>query len=163
MKALIRSIMDYGCIAYDTASLSVKSKLDSVQHKAMRICCGAMTGTPATALQVECGQPPLQLRRQRSMADYSLKIKSIHNHSTATILQDSWQNHYGKFKRGRETFSIKVKQTLQSADIDYTNTAARHGAMEADNSKTRPSTTTETANTTMDSHSGQMARNIRLL
>ena len=49
-KALIRSIMDYGCIAYDTASLSVKSKLDSVQYKAMRICCGAMTGTPATAL-----------------------------------------------------------------------------------------------------------------
>jgi len=114
-KALIRSIMDYGCIAYDTASLSVKSKLDSVQYKAMRICCGAMTGTPATSLQVECGQPPSQLM----MADYSLKIKSIPNHSTATILEDSWQNHYGKFKRGRETFSIKVKQTLQSADIDY--------------------------------------------
>jgi len=49
-KALIRSVMDYACVAYDTASLSVKSKLDSVQYKALRICCGAMTGTAAASL-----------------------------------------------------------------------------------------------------------------
>jgi len=92
-------VMVYACIAYDSASLSIKSKLDSIQNKAMRICCGAMTRTPATSLQCECGQPPLHLRRQRMLADYSLKIKSVPNHPTAHTLEDSWHNHYGKFKQ----------------------------------------------------------------
>jgi len=116
-KALIRSVMDYACIAYDSASLSVKSKLDSIQYKAMCICCGAMTGTSATSLQCECGQPPLH-RRQRMLTDYGLKIKSIPNHPTASTLEDSWQNHYGKFKQGREPYGVKVKKILRSAAIE---------------------------------------------
>lgn len=117
-KALIRSVMDYACIAYDTASVSVKSKLDSIQYKAMRICCGAMTGTSATSLQCECGQPPLHLRRQRMLTDFSLKIKSVPDHPAATTLEDCWQNHYGKFKKGREPYRVKVKKILRSADIE---------------------------------------------
>jgi len=116
-KALIRSIMDYACIAYDSASLSVKSKLDAIQYKAMRICCGAMAGTPANSLQGECGQPPLHLRRQRMLADYSLKIQSVPDHPTATTLMDSWHNHYGRFKQGREPYGVKVKSILQLANV----------------------------------------------
>ena len=51
-KALIRSLIDYGCIAYDTASDTVKAKLNVIQAKAMRICCGAMVGSPTSAVQV---------------------------------------------------------------------------------------------------------------
>jgi len=36
-KALIRSLIDYGCTAYDSASQTIKSKLDSIQTKALRI------------------------------------------------------------------------------------------------------------------------------
>ena len=43
-KALIRSILDYEAIAYDSASTSTKEKLDVIQGKALRICYGAMTG-----------------------------------------------------------------------------------------------------------------------
>ena len=57
-KALIRSVIDYGCIAYDTASATTKARLDVIQAKALRICCGAMVGTPKSAVQVECGQLP---------------------------------------------------------------------------------------------------------
>ena len=42
-KALIRSILNYGAIAYDSASTSTKEKLDVIQGNALRICCCAMT------------------------------------------------------------------------------------------------------------------------
>ena len=87
-KPLIRSLIDYGCIAYDTAFQTLKSKLESIQSKALRICCGAMVGTPTAALQVECGQPPLALRRHRMMADYALKVKSI---TGSSVCPNSWR------------------------------------------------------------------------
>jgi len=79
-KALIRSVIDYGSEAYNTASMTIKAKLEVIQAKALRICCGAMIGTPTSALQVEFGQPLLELRRKRMTADYGLKISCIPNH-----------------------------------------------------------------------------------
>jgi len=118
-KALIRSIIDYGSIAYDTASSKVKAKLDVVQSKALRTCCGAMTGTPTSALQVECGQPPLEFRRHRMMADYSLKLHSVPDHPTSSTLDDCWRNHYGKYQPGRKPFAVKVKQIMVEARIHH--------------------------------------------
>jgi len=80
--------IDYGSEAFNTSSLTTKAKLDVIQAKAMRICCGAMTGTPTSALQVECGQPSLEKRRKRMMADYGIKIKCIPNHPTLETLAD---------------------------------------------------------------------------
>ncbi len=48
--ALIRSELDYGSIVYDSAA------------KALRLCCGAFKTTPVSALQVEVGEMPLQIR-----------------------------------------------------------------------------------------------------
>ena len=41
-KALILSVLDYGCQLYDSASPTVKKRLDIVQNQALRICCGAL-------------------------------------------------------------------------------------------------------------------------
>jgi len=49
-KAQISSLIDYGCTDYDTASQTIQSKLDSIQTKALRICCGTVVGKPAAAL-----------------------------------------------------------------------------------------------------------------
>jgi len=123
-KALIRSVIDYGSEAYNTASISTKAKLDVIQAKALRICCGAMIGTPTSALQVECGQPPLEFWRQRMMADYGLKISCVPNHPTTEILTDKWTHHYGKFARGREPFGSVVKEIIQIRDIPTVPPAA---------------------------------------
>ena len=45
-KALIRSVIDYGAIAYDSASASQLAKLDLIQCQALMISTGAMKGTP---------------------------------------------------------------------------------------------------------------------
>ena len=118
-KALIRSIIDYASVAYDTAAQSVKNRLDVVQNKALRICCGAMTGTPAAALQVECGQPPLALRRLRMAADYALKIRSFADHPAASTLEDNWTSYCRTYEYGREPFSIKVGRVFHGANIDH--------------------------------------------
>jgi len=62
-KALIRPLLEYGCEAFDSASDSIKNKLNRVQYQSLKICTGAICRTSLEKLQVECGDPPLQLRR----------------------------------------------------------------------------------------------------
>ena len=78
-KALIRSLLDYEAIAYDSADISTKEKLYLLR---------AMARCARSCLQIECGQPPLSLRRRRMQVDYALKIQSDVNHPTATIMDD---------------------------------------------------------------------------
>ncbi len=59
--ALIRSVLDYGSIVYDSAAKTLL-KLDVIQAQALRLCCGAFKTTPVSALQVEVGEMPLQIR-----------------------------------------------------------------------------------------------------
>ena len=51
--ALITSVLDYGCVAYGSASKTQLSRLD-------QIC-----STPTPTVQVEMGEMPLELRRHR--------------------------------------------------------------------------------------------------
>ena len=65
-RALIRSLLDFGCEAYDSAAQSIKKSLDSIQYQALRICAGALPLTSLDSLQVELGEMPLDLRRQKT-------------------------------------------------------------------------------------------------
>ena len=56
---LIRSLIDYGCFIHGSAASSHMMKLDVVQYKALRLCCGACKTTPVAAIQVEMGDMPL--------------------------------------------------------------------------------------------------------
>ena len=64
-RSLIRSIIDYGSIAYNSASDNIKIRLDIIQHKALSIACGAFCSTAVSAMQVETGELPLALRRSQ--------------------------------------------------------------------------------------------------
>ena len=86
-RTLIRSVLDYGSIAYNSASDSNKQKLNSIQTQALQIACGAMRGTAAAALQIETGELPLELRRHQQELQYALKIKSAINHPAKSIIE----------------------------------------------------------------------------
>lgn len=45
-QAMIRSSIDYGCFVYGSAAQSVLRKLDTLQAKALRLCCGAFRTSP---------------------------------------------------------------------------------------------------------------------
>jgi ribonuclease HI len=106
-QALIRSVIDYGCEAYHSASSSVLSKLDRIQSYALRICCGAMKCSPVSALQVECGEKPLELRRESFQLKYAIKVKTIKDHPAAGILKER-----KPIKREKSSFSKKTKPFL---------------------------------------------------
>ena len=118
---LIRPILDYGAIAYDSTSKSSKKRLDTIQYKALRICCSSMVGTSGIAMQNECGELPLHLRRKMYLLQYGAKIKTTINHPSKEILEDHWTVHYGKFKPNQELFITKVSQFFQNTTYDIKN------------------------------------------
>jgi hypothetical protein len=95
-RALIRSLLDYGAEALDSASQGALAKFDALQYRALKICCGAMHGTALEALQGECGELPLALRRRRQQLRYCIKVLSTPDHPASSILKDHWTNHYGR-------------------------------------------------------------------
>jgi len=79
-RTLIRSVLDYGATAFDSASTSQLQKLDRIQCSALKLCCGAMTTTFAPALQVECVEAPLGLQRLQQQIKFAVKVKATTSH-----------------------------------------------------------------------------------
>lgn len=87
--ALIRSVLDYGSIAYGSATRSHLNRLDIIQAQALRICCGAFKSTRVSALWVQKGDMPLELRRKQLIVNYWVSLQGQANgHPTKQTLQD---------------------------------------------------------------------------
>jgi len=125
-KALILSLIDYAIQAYDSASTSQKARLDVIQYKALRLCCGAMTSTATSALEVECGILPLSLRREGLNLKYAAKLIQQPSNSANNILLDAWQNHYKKPNQYEESFFQKVNPILLSLNITRIHDTVNH-------------------------------------
>ena len=81
-----------------TMSQTIKKRLQTIQTTALQICCGAFKTTSAVALQVECGELPMDLgKRDRRALLYAAKVKALKHHPNAEIFEDHWTKHYGKF------------------------------------------------------------------
>lgn len=90
-NALIRSLLDYGTFLLEPGSTIAFKNLDSIQSKALRLVSGAMKSSPINALQVECVDPPLQLRRQYLSDSFlfrSLQFSNHPLHSKLRLLSD---------------------------------------------------------------------------
>ncbi|MCU7844861.1 MAG: endonuclease/exonuclease/phosphatase family protein [Candidatus Thiodiazotropha sp. (ex Monitilora ramsayi)] len=68
--ALIRSKIDYGSQAYNSAAARHLIKVDSIQNAALRIATRAYKGTQSRSLEVECNIMPLRLRREELQMKY---------------------------------------------------------------------------------------------
>ncbi len=77
---------------YGAAAKSDLKKLDNIQSRALRICCGAIRPTSRDAVRVEMGEMPLDLRREKLAMMYWVNLQgSNKNHRTRTILNDCWE------------------------------------------------------------------------
>jgi len=88
--------VDYGAIALDSITNRNKERLDSIQAQALRIACGAVGGTATAALQVEMGEPPLQIRRLQLQLQYAVKVKALKDHSAKKVFEPHWTAKYKK-------------------------------------------------------------------
>lgn len=80
-------MLDYGTFLLEPGSVKAFKKLDLIQSKALRIVSGAMRSSPINALQVECGDPPLHLRRQYLADKFIFRSFQFLNHSLYNKLQ----------------------------------------------------------------------------
>ena len=115
-RALIRPILDYGSQAFDSASSSQLNQLDRIQNAALRICCGAMKCTSTSALQVECNEMPLKLRRLQQQIELAIKVKSSQSHPANPVFLDHWTLHYGNYTDNNKPITVKVSTFFDSSD-----------------------------------------------
>ena len=113
-RALVRSRLDYGSQLLYTASKTALAKLDTIQATCLRISSGAMRGTAISAMQQDCGEMPLSIRRHELQLRLAVKLSCSDNNPASGILEDSWQNHWGKYKPGREPLHSITKPYVDS-------------------------------------------------
>ena len=124
-RSLIRSVLDYGDIALDSMSQQNKQRLDSVQAQALRVICGAVRGTATAALQVDTGEPPLQLRRLQHQLQYAIKVKCMDNHPAKSVFQPHWTTRIKKYDSHSVPIYNKVNEfmTQQVSSVQQNSTS----------------------------------------
>ena len=118
-RALIRSVIDYGDAAYSSAPQSYLDKLSSVQTEALRLCCGAAKGTPASALQNECGEMPLQMRRLQNSLKLGTKILGNPDHPVRAAYQPHWTNEFRTFGHKDESTYTRTQDFFSSLNLPF--------------------------------------------
>ena len=116
-RSLIRSILDYGAIALDSMSNGNKERLDSIQAQALRIACGAARSTATAALQVEMGEPPLQIRRLQLQLQYAVKVKALKDHPAKKVFEPHWTARNKKFDINTKPIYYKVVEFIAKTEV----------------------------------------------
>lgn len=128
---LIRSRIDYGSVAYSTASNSLLHTIDVIQNNALRIILGAYRTTPVDSLHCLAGELPLNLRRQQMTLTYALTIRAFPNHpnyklcfpnrppTTTSLTRYSRLPLHSRIQRVCTALSIQVPKTHQMLNYSY--------------------------------------------
>lgn len=96
-RSYIRSILDYGCILYGSASNCHLKKVDRIQYESLKICIGAMKSSPCRAIQAEAQEPPLNIRRQYLAEKAVIKYRSYNQFLLNKINKLSTENYVNSF------------------------------------------------------------------
>ena len=111
-KAMILSVIDYGCEIYDSACKSRKWSLDRIQNQALRLCTGALRCTSIEALEVDCGLFPLDLRRHMKQVKCALHYIYSDN-ITSECFKDCELLKSSLFKDNFKPIFAKVKEIIE--------------------------------------------------
>lgn len=124
-NAIIRSVLDYGSFLLEPANKKSLKKYDLIQSKALRIISGGMKSSPIKALQVECVDSPLYLRRQFLANRFFFRSIQFLNHPLFPKLQLLHRYvHTSRYWRCKNhpllTKSYSVFQSIK--DVTYRST-----------------------------------------
>lgn len=85
-KALIRPIIDYGCMAYRSAKHDTLKQLESIQNTALRTSEGAFRTSPIKSLSYVTGELSLEDRRMRLSLRYAISMATTPNNPAYEII-----------------------------------------------------------------------------
>lgn len=86
-KALVLSILDYGCPIYGSATDPVLRLLDPIHNQGIRLCTGAFRSSPIPSLFADCGEPPLSYHRALVTMRCALRVK-FSDSPASSLFQD---------------------------------------------------------------------------
>ncbi|CAK1580392.1 unnamed protein product [Parnassius mnemosyne] len=120
-NAIIRSRLDYASFLLVPANKKGLKILDIVQHKSLRLILGAMNSSPINALQIECGDPPLSIRRQYLSDAFFFRVLQFSNHPLIPKIR--LLSHYilinlRKYWRNKETPNLVKSYEQYNSFLD---------------------------------------------
>lgn len=86
-KALVRSRIEYGAIIFYPLNNSLKSRLERIQNKAIRLALGLRNSTPTNVTLAEAKVPPIELRVKFLSRNYITKACTNSKHLSLTIVE----------------------------------------------------------------------------
>ena len=84
-RSLIGSRLDYGCFICAAARKTYLKELNTIHHQGLRLALGAYSTSPIESLYTEAREPPLTLRREKLVLQYSTKLKSCPSNAAPSI------------------------------------------------------------------------------
>lgn len=112
-RSLIRSKIDYGSVAYASASKSVLKLLNPIHSTALRLATGALRTSPVASLERETNEPPLWIRRQHLIAKYAAKIAEDPSKSVySCVFNGKYETLYSAAPRLPVPLSQKIRDVL---------------------------------------------------
>lgn len=117
-KTLILTKLEYGSVAYHTATASNLKLLDPIHHKCIRICLGAFRTTPIQSLYVESNIPSLDNRRKIACIQYYFRTLEIHPNNTSINFHDHSKDLiFINRIRGPFPVGFRIRRYLQEFEI----------------------------------------------
>lgn len=117
-RSVVRSILDYGCVAYGSARESTLKMLDTVHHAGIRLSLGAFRTSPIESLYVESGEPSLDARRKYLTILHVLRMQAYPENPSYHCLQtSSYSTLFSKKLSIVPPLSIRSKSVLEEYDL----------------------------------------------
>ena len=116
-RTLVRSKLDYGCIANGSARQSYLRMLDSIHNQGLRLALGAFRTSPVNSLYAEANELSLNLRRRKLSLQYYLKLNRdnpIHKVVFELLYKDEFLNR----DKIIPLFSLRCEADINCLDCD---------------------------------------------
>ena len=107
-RTLVRTVFDYGCTAYATATPTALKIIETTQNAGIRTALRALPTSPIIAIQLLSEEPPLTYRRAFLTLKYCHKVSKTRDHVNYNMFftnQNTLLNEY-------------VRKWMQVANID---------------------------------------------
>ena len=88
-RAVVRSRLDYASFVYGSARPSALKMLDPIHHQGLRLATGAFRTSPVLSLYAEANELSLENRRFSLGFMYSLRVRSVPQHPTLDIVENT--------------------------------------------------------------------------
>lgn len=118
-RSLIRSRIEYGLIAYSTASHRLLKTVNTIENTALRIALGAFRTSPTESLHCLANELPLTYRVKQLTLQYAAKISPTKEHPNYNITFSNRYQQIYSHKSCQPPLYERLNRILSELNIDF--------------------------------------------